>query len=278
VIRYSGIAFILLAASVANSAEKTVDRTFAVSPGGTLVVDADSASVRVSGSDSNQVTVHMSARGSDEELATVTFDAVQNGNAVNVTMRRGKDGGFWRRSWNGDGTIEVMVPKRFDINVRTAGGSVRLSDTIGPATLTTSGGEIVAKNVNGNIQARTSGGGIFTDTIRGDVDANTSGGDIRLLAVDGKIRGRTSGGSVHCSLVGPNRGILATTSGGSIELTVPIATTANIEATTSGGEFSSDLPLTISRQGEGHVRGALNGGGQQIEMRTSGGGISLRAN
>ena len=114
---------------------------------------------------------------------------------------------------------------------------MELTDTIGPASLHTSGGDIVAKNVNGNVEAHTSGGEISADTIRGDVDASTSGGEIRLLHVDGKIRGQTSGGSVHCSLVGTNRGISASTSGGSIELTLPRATTGDIEATTSGGEF-----------------------------------------
>ena len=43
--RYSAIALFLLAASSADAAEKAVERTFTVSPGGTLIVDADSASV-----------------------------------------------------------------------------------------------------------------------------------------------------------------------------------------------------------------------------------------
>ena len=84
--------------------------------------------------------------------------------------------------------------------------------------------------MNGNVEAHTSGGGIIADTIRGDVDADTSGGDVRLLNVDGKIRGQTSGGDVQCSLVGINRGILVSTSGGSIRLTLPRATTASFEA------------------------------------------------
>jgi hypothetical protein len=44
--RYSAIALILLAASSAHAAEKTLERTFTVSPGGALIVDADSASCR----------------------------------------------------------------------------------------------------------------------------------------------------------------------------------------------------------------------------------------
>lgn len=276
--RYSAFVLVLLAASPVGAAEKTVQRTFTVSPGGTLIVDSDSATVRVSGGDTNQVTVRMSARGSDEDLATAKLDAFQKDDGVTVMMRRQKKAGWFSwSSWNGEGHIEVTVPRRYAISVHTAGGSVELTDTIGPATLRTCGGDIVAKNVNGNVEAQTSGGGILADTIQGDVDADTSGGDIRLLHVDGKISGQTSGGSVQCSLVGLNRGISVSTSGGSIQLTLPKTTTANIEATTSGGEITSELPVASTKWQDGHVKGSINGGGQPIDVRTSGGGISLRA-
>jgi len=276
--RYSAIALVLLAASPAGAAEKKVERTFTVSPGGSLVVDADSASVRVSGSDTNQVTVRMTARGSEEDLATMKLEASQKGDGVTVTMKRpGKKGWFNSGSWNTDERIEVTVPRRYEINVHTSGGDVELTDTTGSARLDTSGGDLVARNINGNVELRTSGGGISADRIRGDVDADTSGGDIRLLNVDGKIRGQTSGGSVKCSLVGSNRGISASTSGGDIQLILPRATSADFEASTSGGEIKSDLPLVTRELREGHLEGSINGGGPSIHARTSGGGISVRA-
>jgi DUF4097 and DUF4098 domain-containing protein YvlB len=241
-------------------------------------VDADSASVRVSGGAANQVTVRMTAHGSEDDLASAKLDAIQKDNAVTVTMRqRGKEGWFRWGSWNGDGRIEVTVPQQYGVRIHTGGGSVELRDTTGSASLNTSGGDIVAKNVNGNVEAKTSGGGIFEDSIRGDVDADTSGGDIRLLHVNGKIRGQTSGGGMECSLVGVNRGISLTTSGGSIQLTLPRNTSANIEATSSGGEITSEIPVASTQWQESHVKGSINGGGPPIDVRTSGGGISLRA-
>ena len=276
--RYSAIALALLAVSSACAAEKKVERSFTVTPGGILTVDADSAAVDVKGNDTNQVTVRMTARGPSEDLATATLDASQKGNDVNVTMRRDTKGSWFRwGSWTSEGRIEVTVPQHYGVSVRTSGGSVELADTVGSATLRTSGGDIVAKNVNGNVEAKTSGGGIHADTIRGDVTADTSGGDLHLLRVDGKITGETSGGSVECSLVGANRGIRATTSGGSIELTLPRATAANIEATTSGGGISTEIPIATTEFQDDHVKGSINGGGQRIDVRTSGGGISLRA-
>jgi hypothetical protein len=58
---------------------------------------------------------------------------------------------------------------------------------------------------------------------------------------------------------------------------VPRGTTANLEATTSGGQVKSDLPVTATAFGDSHLAGSLNGGGAPIYARTSGGGISLRA-
>jgi len=276
--RFLAVALVLFAAGSVNAAEKKLDRTFAVSPGGTLVVDADSASVRVSGNDTNQVTVRMKARDSDENLAKMTLDAVQKADGVTVTLRRERKSNWFNwGSWNSDQQIEVTVPRNYGVSVRTGGGSVDLRDTTGSATLRTSGGDISAKNVNGNIELRTSGGGILADTIRGDVDADTSGGDVRLLNVDGKIRGNTSGGSVRCSLVGSNRGISATTSGGDIELTLPRTVAGNVEASTSGGDITTDIPVTSTVLKDDRLRGSFNGGGQPIEARTSGGNIRLRA-
>ncbi len=271
------IAFALLAASSVGAAEKKLERTFAVSPGGVLTVDSDSATVRVSGGDSNQVTVRMSARGSEEDLDEAKLEAVQTDGGVTVTLRLRKTNWLNWGSWNREASIEVTVPRRYAIDVHTSGGSVELTNTTGAANLRSSGGSILAKNVNGNVEARTSGGGIHADNIRGDIDAATSGGSVRLLNIDGRIRGKTSGGSVECSLVGVNRGISATTSGGSIRLTVPRATTGNLDATTSGGSIDSDLPVTTTSQQNGRLKGAINGGGEPINAHTSGGSISLRA-
>jgi DUF4097 and DUF4098 domain-containing protein YvlB len=275
--RLSAIALILIAAVPAHAAEKTFDRTFAVTPGGTLVVDADGAAIRVSGNDSNQVVVHMVFRGSEKNLADMKLDAVQKGDGVTVTMKTGRSSWFSWGSWRSEANIEVTVPRRYAINARTSGGNMDLRDTTGTATLRTSGGDVSAKNVTGNVELRTSGGSIVADTIRGDVDADTSGGDVRLLHVDGKIRGNTSGGNVRLSLVGANRGIHATTSGGDIELNLPRSITANIDASTSGGEVTTDIPVTSTTREKTELEGTLNGGGERIYAHTSGGSVMVRA-
>jgi len=277
--RFSALALVFLAAGSAHAAERTLDRTFPVSPGGSLIVDADSASVKVAGGDSNQVVVHMVFRAPEDQLAKMKIDAVQNNGAVTVTARREEKKFSWFQwgSWHDEGNIEVTVPKRFEIKVRTGGGGIELLNTVGTVNAHTSGGDISAKNLGGNIEVHTSGGGIHVDTVRGDVDADTSGGDVRLLSIDGKIRAHTSGGGVRVGLIGANRGVLASTSGGDIEVSLPRGTAGNVDATTSGGDISFDIPVTTTTQKEGRLEGTINGGGLPIEAHTSGGSIRLRA-
>src|SRR6187549_360083 len=172
--RLSAIALVLIAAGSAQAAEKTFDRTFTVSPGGELVVDADGAGVHVTGSDGNKVVVHIVVRGSEKELADLKLDAVQKDNGVTATLRKSKQGMFSWGGWSSEQDIHVTVPRRYMINVRTGGGSIDLKDTEGTASLNTSGGDVSAKNVTGKVKLRTSGGSILADAIKGDVDADTS--------------------------------------------------------------------------------------------------------
>ena len=274
--RYLAIALVLIAASAVQAAEKKLDRTFTVSQGGTLTVDADGGEVHVSGGDGNQVIVHMTLRGPEKNLAETDMDAVQKADGVAVSLKRQKRGWFGWRTWNSEERIEVTVPRRYAVNVHTGGGGVSLRDTTGIASLHTSGGDISAKNVNGNVEAKTSGGSIRIETIRGDVNADTSGGDVHLLHVDGKIRGDTSGGSVRCSLVGANRGINATTSGGDIEVILPKGTKGTIDLSTSGGGISTEIPVASTVRKDTQIAGSINGGGEAIYAHTSGGSVSLR--
>ena len=276
--RFPAIALLLLTAGTAQAADRSLDRTFTVAPGGSLVVSADGASVNVTSTDTDKVSVRMRVSSSEKDLADMTLDATQKGNEITATMRRPKSGGWFNLgSWRAESSIEVTVPRRFDVNVKTGGGSIELRDTAGTVKLNTSGGDITAKNLNGTVWLRTSGGGINVDKVRGDVDANTSGGDIQLFNIDGGIKGHTSGGNVRVTLAGANRGISATTSGGNVEVTLPRGTSGNVTASTSGGSVKTDIPVTTTVIKEGRLDGTLNGGGQPIELRTSGGDIRLRA-
>jgi DUF4097 and DUF4098 domain-containing protein YvlB len=287
---------LVLAATTATAAERVLDKTFTVKPGGVINVNADGAGVTVLGNDSSQVVIHMIAKGSQKDLDDMKFAVSQDGDSINIEMKRAKESGWFNwGSWNTESRIEVTAPRSFRVDAKTSGGGVRLENVAGPSHLRTSGGSISARNVKGDLEGHTSGGGIRIESVegtvdvhtsgggvsvtsvKGDIDASTSGGDVRLTGIDGRIRASTSGGGVSAELVGANRGISATTSGGGIRLTLPKETAGLLDASTSGGSISTDFPVTTTRVAEHRLNGPINGGGEPIFVRTSGGGISLNA-
>jgi hypothetical protein len=279
------------------AAEKVFDRSFSVRPDGQLTVNADGAAISVVGSDANQVVIHVVANASQKNLDQLQFSASQTDSGVTVELLRPKSRLSWLDwgSWDMDAHIEVKVPRTYRIDAKTSGGDVRLDAVSGPSRLRTSGGGVDLRNVKGDIEGYTSGGDIHADSIegpirvhtsggsihaanvRGDIDADTSGGDVRLLHIDGKIRANTSGGNVQCELVGANRGISATTSGGDVRLTLPKDIRGTLDAQSSGGDIVTDFPIATTRVVEHRLNGPINGGGETIHARTSGGDIKLSA-
>jgi len=295
--RYFAYLLIAFSTTTALAAERTLDRTFTVKPGGTLTVSADSADISVIGGDGTQASVHMVAEGSSQgDLDEMTFAAAPSDAGVSVEMRRPeRHMGWFDWGRNIEGHIEVDVPRSYRVELKTSGGGIRIASVAGPSRLKTSGGGLNAKDVrgtldgstsggsirlesiDGEVQVRTSGGSVYASGVRGNIDASSSGGDVRLLQIDGKINARTSGGGVQCELVGSNRGIWASTSGGSIRVTVPRDITGTLDARTSGGGARADLPMSTTRVSDHEISGLINGGGEPIVIRTSGGGITLSA-
>ncbi|HWK75835.1 MAG TPA: DUF4097 family beta strand repeat-containing protein [Povalibacter sp.] len=325
-----------LLSTLTHAAEKRLDRTFTVQPGGKLTVDTDGSDITVRGTDSDQVTVHIVVTGSQSALDRLTLSAEPSAEGVAVTTRSSRhDWLDWLRSGGGrNAKISVSVPKRYQVGLKTSGGDLLIEQLEGTATGTTSGGDVRVGNVSGNVRMRTSGGNIVASDIGGDLhiktsggditvravtgqlDAETSGGDIRMeqvhgpvrahtssgdivadvirsdadldssggnikASVDGRIRAATSGGNVDVELLGVNRGIEVSTSGGNILLHVPRNVAGVVDASTSGGSVVSDLPVTTVISSGGRVsrklNGTINGGGEPIKARTSGGDIQLRA-
>jgi hypothetical protein len=296
----------------AQAAEKRVDRTFAVTPGGRLSVDASGADITVRSTDRDQVVVHALIRGSESRLERMRIEVEQHGNDVIVTVKRPSGWSGWSfGSWEAS-EIDVQVPRSYnvdlstsggdlllegvqgDVSGKTSGGDIRVERTAGNISVHTSGGDIDAddlgggfeaktsggdvhvRNVDGPVVLRTSGGNIIATDIRGDAELGTSGNDIRAV-VDGKIVAHTSGGSITAELIGRNRGVRATSSGGDIVLRMSKDVRGELYASTGGGSVRSELPVTTSEFSSKKIVGTLNGGGEEIQARTSGGSIRLLA-
>lgn len=302
--------------------EDRVTKTFQVKRGQLFYLKADLGSVEVNSwaQDEVKVTVIKEADTGSKRRAEEIFEDLdlsfdQDSRGVSVRAEYHGPKGWWGERRRLKLHFEVRVPKEFDLDINTAGGSIQVTDLMGKVDLYTSGGSISMGSIDGPVNAKTSGGGIKIEQARGNVYARTSGGSItagktsgsldvetsggsisldgvigdtrahtsggglNLKDLSGNVEASTSGGSIHAEITGKiDRDCTLKTSGGGITVYLPKDIAAEIDAHTSGGRVETDFPITV--QGiikSNALRGKVNNGGPLITLRTSGGSIYIRA-
>lgn len=311
----------LAAAPAFALSEENVSQTLDGAPGGRLIVDVDFGTIDVSAGPDDKISVaaHRKIDSDDEGmekeyLAAVPVTVSKEGNTVTVRARRHNEK---NTNWSGrcsmDARYTVKVPKSFNSELRTgggtimvaeitgtlsadtsggklkfthlkgpagattSGGSIELNGCDGPLKVDTSGGRIEAVDGSGSLEARTSGGSIVVRNFGGDAKVETSGGRLAFENINGKIFGRTSGGSISAKLKSPIPGdVNLETSAGSIDLMVPADAGIDIEAEASSGRVTSELPFTGTRSDRDSMKGKINGGGKSVVLRSGAGSISIK--
>jgi DUF4097 and DUF4098 domain-containing protein YvlB len=314
--------FILFTGVLYADIEDTINRTFDVGPGGTLTVQSDFGSITVNTHSRNTVDVEIirevdaaSEKAAQKILEDLDIQFEKRNDDVTIIADYKKEGSRLFDSGNRriKMKFEILVPERYNVDLKTAGGSISVSDLEGTAIAATSGGSLKFGNIEGPVTGKTSGGSITLDGCVGDADIKTSGGSINIGDVDGDVDAHTSGGSINIThakgtvvaktsggsinvqeVMGsidagtsggsvtahisqqPESDCRLTTSGGSVNIYLASDIRANIDAKTSGGRVKTAFPVTV--QGElkkNELQAELNGGGPQLYLRTSGGNVNI---
>jgi hypothetical protein len=296
-----------------------------VKPGGKLVVEADRGAIEVRSADVERVQIEVVRKVTNESRAKaeeilknhqVEFSAEGNQVSVHAQMNKEWTGKLWDKARHLQVRYEVSVPKKYNVDLKTSGGSVKVSDLAGEVKGQTSGGSLNFGKIEGSVYGRTSGGSVSVSGCKGGVDVKTSGGGVSLGDIEGDTSAQTSGGSISAkklngkAVVKTSGGgievadikgnIEAGTSGGSITATiseqpsgdcrfytsggginVSLAETVAVEvdAKTTGGRVVTELPVTTTVRGEqksNHLQGKVNGGGPALQLHTSGGNVHLK--
>ncbi len=310
-------------AGTANAAvEDVVRKSFNVQAGGRLNVDTDLGAIIVRTAPINRVDVEVyrkvdvsSREKAVRRLKDFALGFKQSGNDVTVTGEYQEPAlGFW--NWNTDMQVKfvITVPSRYNVDLRTSGGDVVVSDLQGEAKLGTSGGDLRIGRITGAVFGKTSGGDITVNgstakvevktsggNIRilqasGDIHANTSGGNIEIQKASGRVNARTSGGDINVGDVRgpieastsggniyakissqPSADCRLSTSGGNVVVYLPKSARLNIAARTSGGSVVSEIPIAIhGKVDSDELNGQMNGGGPLLTLKTSAGNVSLK--
>jgi len=150
-------------------------------------------------------------------------------------------GGSNRRGTDASVEFVVKVPADAKVTASTVNGSLEITDI---------GGDVEAATVNGSISAR---------SLKGSVEASTVNGSITA-------QGAAVGDGVRYSSVN-----------GSITITLPEATGAELDLSTVNGRITTEHPVTldgtISRR---RVKATMGKGGPPIRASTVNGSVTVK--
>lgn len=322
-----GVALLTLAAVTAFAeVEDKITKSFPIQPGGQLVVAVDRGTIEVKTADRESVDIEVTRKAGgnrtkgEKTLKDHVVTTTQDGNKVEVHAKYegGKSSGWFGRSPELQVSLLITVPRKFDVDLKTAGGHIIVADLTGKLKAHTSGGNLTFKQIEGPVSAHTSGGHINLAGCKGSVDLKTSGGNLTLSDIEGDVTASTSGGHISTEKIsgktvvktsGGNIGVagnrgsieartsgghvtaelleqpasncLFDTSGGNITIAFAERVAVDIDASTSGGRVSTDFPIVTIVQGEqkkNELRGKINGGGPLVKAHTSGGNVRLQKN
>jgi hypothetical protein len=270
------------------------EKTFNISPGKLMKLDASSGDVIVNTWDKPQVYIKVLGNNRAERKVDFSFKSTDDFVAVIAEHHNN----FF--NWFGNSIrmkFEITIPTNFSTKIKTSGGDIEITGITGDQNMKTSGGDVLINNVTGNLTVSTSGGEITTTNTKGESDlstsggqikctdfegdfnASTSGGDIVLSGKNSKINAHTSGGDIDITYQGENKGIDIGTSGGDIKLNLPEDFNASASLSTSGGSITCTLNTTnISKITSSKFVADLNKGGNELIAKTSGGDIEVVKN
>jgi DUF4097 and DUF4098 domain-containing protein YvlB len=209
----------------AQTTEGNLSKRFDVKPGGQLVMDVDRGGIEITTGETSEVKVEVkrkitgvSSPKAEETLAAHEVTLDQDGDRVEVHARFKKDflQSFNKAAQKLQVRYEVLVPRKFNLDLRTSAGEISSSDIEGSVKARTAGGSLKFSEIKGPFEGMTSAGSIHLQGASGVVTAKTSGGSISLGTLASDATAETSAGSI--SVKRANAKLTATTHGGSIEL------------------------------------------------------------
>ena len=154
-VRHEVVAQVASAASDRRESDPVFHREFTVGAGGNLRVNIPDGDISVRSGSSSRVVIEVFVRSRDadwgrEVFERMDFTAGVDGNTVTVAAR-GADvrRDEWRRNRGVGVTAQITIPARFNAQIETSDGDIRLESLEGNVSLRSSDGDIDIGEVRG---------------------------------------------------------------------------------------------------------------------------------
>ena len=248
------IAIAILAALPAlAAAQSDFNWTGTLSPGQTLEIKGVNGSIHAELANGQTISVSATKTAEKSDPASVQIEVVPSSEGVTICAVYPSDGtrpntceqGHGGHSSTRDNDVVVDFTVKVPANVRFVPATVN-----GAIVATGLRSDVSATNVNGNVTVSTTG-----------------------LAHATSVNGSLQVAMGASSWTSP---LKFTTVNGSIDLTLPSGTNADVHATSVNGTLASDFPMTVTgRLERRNMTARIGGGGSQLEFTTVNGTITL---
>jgi hypothetical protein len=257
--------------AAAATVEERFDQTFPLAAGGTLRIGNTNGAITVEAWDRDEARVEAlkEVRGRTDAEARDTMRRLQivatpGTGSLRIDTRYPSNGGgfldwLFGGSVHAKVTYRLHVPRRLQLTARSVNGGVTLTGTRGKAVLATTNGTLTVAGVDGPLELE------------------TTNGNIAVRQAAGAVRAETTNGSVEAELSRLDGTLSLESTNGTLTVRLPSGVRATLDAETTNGSVRSDLPVTATATSSRHLRGAINGGGPQLKLSTTNGGIRILA-
>jgi len=244
--------------------------------------------------------------------ATSMEKAKENATRVKIDVKREDNGliietkypeGRWtKNTLNVSVDYVLTLPAKAGVRVNSisgnvdadnVGGLIRLVTVSGNITVANSGSSELLNAVSGNITLRDVAGDVKARTVSGNIFIERAAGSLNVETVSGKVDAKelantrsadvssTSGSIFLEGDLNPAGSYSLESHSGDITVRVPGSAAFDFTCWNFSGEFASDFkivsePASKSKDSQRAIRGQVNGGGADLNLRTFSGDINLK--
>jgi hypothetical protein len=254
----------------ASATEDHFQRSFALAPGGTLAIKNYKGLIAIEGSSQQQVTVDVAkvydgdSKYREEWLRGTEVNFSSAGNRLDIRVEYPQHICMFNcdENWGGQVRLTIHAPRRVNVDL----------DGYKPETkISAIDGDIRIHSYKSRIDIRDTAGAIDIDTYKDRITLDN-------VKLSGPLRVHDYKAETSINASEMAQGADLETSKGDIRVALPADIRANVDV--SGGrraDIRSDFPLTSETGYDNrHIKGAINGGGPELRIRTEKGSVSLR--
>jgi DUF4097 and DUF4098 domain-containing protein YvlB len=235
-----GVALIAGGVPMRAMADKNVDETKAVSPTGTVEIEAVSGAIVITGTDRSEISV----KGTLGDDARLEIEGGANRTSITVKGPE-RHGLFGMHNEDIDSNLQIQLPAGSKVSVQTVSADLSISGVKGEVELETVSGEIKAAGEPGRASVKTVSGSIEVTATTPRIEAESVSGAINLRGPNGEAEVSTVSGDVLLT-GGPFGEVQCSSVSGTVTVDAGLTSDARWDISNHSGDVTVTLPADAS--------------------------------